>query len=63
MENNLIKCAGNVIWDIMYLLKKSGLEELYYTGKLSLLVNRVFVGIAEHCKHKDNTQMFNPITN
>lgn len=55
MENNLIKCAGNVIWDIMYLLKKSGLEELYYSGKLSLLANRVCVGTAERCKHKDNT--------
>lgn len=54
MESNLIKCAGNVIRDIMYLRKKSGLEELYYTGKLSLLVNRVYVGTAEHCKHKEN---------
>lgn len=41
MENNLIKCSGNVIWDIMYLLKKSGFEQLYYTGKLSLLINRM----------------------
>lgn len=55
MENNLIKCARNVIWDIMYLLKKSGVEELYYTGKLSLLVNRVCDGTAEHCRCKDNT--------
>lgn len=46
MENNFIKCTGNVIWDIIYLLKESGFKQLYYTGKLSFLVNRICVGTA-----------------